>query len=198
MHGGPVVPPRMRALGGRHILTIDVKEPLQCERLGLGVGLAVRRVDEPGGELVRLPLPRASPSRCLSDRGEPSAVLSPLYLEEAGLRVGKDPHPVPAPFAGAVAAPTSFRACHHSIPLVDGLHDLRERKFACEGVFDQWQSCPTTSEYPCRKRTMGVARRERAGPGRRYRIAIRRWRAVPASTHGPAARGRWRGRGAFS
>ena len=26
---------------------------------------------------------------------------------------GKDPDSVPGPFAGAVAAPTSFRACHH-------------------------------------------------------------------------------------
>jgi len=49
--------------------------------------------------------------------GEPAPVLSPLYLEDAGLRVGKDPDPVPAPFAGAVGAPTSFRACHRSIPL---------------------------------------------------------------------------------
>ena len=31
---------------------------------------------------------------------------------------GKDADPVPAPFADAVAAPASFRACHHSIPLV--------------------------------------------------------------------------------
>ncbi len=31
--------------------------------------------------------------------------------------IGKDPYPVPAPFAGGVAAPDRFRACHHSIPL---------------------------------------------------------------------------------
>ena len=49
--------------------------------------------------------------------GEPAPVLAPLHLEDAGLRVGKDPDPVPAPFAGAVGAPTSFRACHRSIPL---------------------------------------------------------------------------------
>ena len=31
MHGGPVVPPRMRALGGRHLLTVDVKELLAAD-----------------------------------------------------------------------------------------------------------------------------------------------------------------------
>ena len=41
----------------------------------------------------------------------------PVDLEQACLGIGKDPDPVPAPFAGAVAAPASFRACHHSIPL---------------------------------------------------------------------------------
>ncbi|MCE2399186.1 MAG: hypothetical protein J4F34_09215, partial [Gemmatimonadetes bacterium] len=64
------------------------------ERLGLGVGLAVRRVDEACGELIRLPL-RAPPIAVLQRPGEPSAVLSPLNLEEAGLRIGKDPDPRP-------------------------------------------------------------------------------------------------------
>ena len=41
----------------------------------------------------------------------------PVDLEQAGLGIGKDPYPVPAPFAGAVGAPDRFRACHHSIPL---------------------------------------------------------------------------------
>ena len=86
--------------------------------LGLGCRLAPDlRADEPCGELVRLPL-RAPPVAVLERPGEPAPVLSPLYLEEAGLRVGEYPHPVPAPLAGAVGAPTSFRACHHSIPLV--------------------------------------------------------------------------------
>ena len=48
---------------------------------------------------------------------EPSPVLAPLDLEVAGLRVRKDPHPVPAPLAGAVAPAASSRACHRSIPL---------------------------------------------------------------------------------
>ena len=42
----------------------------------------------------------------------------PVDLVSASLRIWEHPDPVPAPFAGAVAAPTSFRACHHSIPLV--------------------------------------------------------------------------------
>ena len=42
----------------------------------------------------------------------------PVDLEQASLGIRKDPYPVPAPFAGAVAAPDMFRACHHSIPLV--------------------------------------------------------------------------------
>ena len=54
----------------------------------------------------------------------------PVDLEDAGLRVRKDPDPVAAPFSGAVGAPTSFRACHHSIPLGDGPHDLREGSIA--------------------------------------------------------------------
>ncbi len=72
--------------------------------------------------------------------GEPSPVLSPLYLVEAGFPVGEHPDPVPAPFTGAVGAPTSFRACHHSIPLGDGPHDLRERKVAERKLLRQ--SCP--------------------------------------------------------
>ena len=118
VHGGPVVPPRMRALGGRHLLTVDVKELLQCERLGLGFRIAPDLgSDEPGSELVRLPL-RAPPIAVFQRPGEPSPILAPLDLEQAGLGIGEDPHPVPAPFAGAVGAPASFRACHHSIPLV--------------------------------------------------------------------------------
>ena len=105
------------ALGGRHLLTVDVKKRSQRERLGRGLLLAVRlRLCEPGGELVRLPLgprPVAVPQRPT----QPSSVLSPLDLEQAGFGIGKHPDPVPAPFAGAVTAPTSFRACHRSIPL---------------------------------------------------------------------------------
>ena len=139
LHGGPVVPPRMNALGGRHLLTVGVKQPLQRERLGLGFGLAVGRVNEACGELIRLPL-RARPIAVLEGAGEPAPVLSPLNLEHAGLRVGEDPDPVPAPLAGAVAPAASSRASHRSIPLsIDGLHDLRERNVAEEGVFDQWQ-----------------------------------------------------------
>ena len=57
-------------------------------------------------------------SRCLSDLSEPAPAIAPLDLVQAGLGIGEHPHPVAAPFAGAVGAPTSFRACHHSIPFV--------------------------------------------------------------------------------
>ena len=104
-------------LGGRHLFTVDVKKRSQGERLGLGVRLAVElRPEVAGGELVRLPL-RPSPVAVLQRPAEPAPVLAPLDLEQAGLGIGKDPYPVPAPFAGAVAAPDRFRACHHSIPL---------------------------------------------------------------------------------
>ena len=39
---------------GRHLRTVDVKEPFERERLGLGFGLAVWCVDEPGGGLFPL------------------------------------------------------------------------------------------------------------------------------------------------
>ena len=133
--GGPVVRPRTPPLGGRHLLAVDVKELPQSERLRLGLGLAVQvRANESGREFVRLPL-RPHPVPVSERPGKPAPVLAPLNLEVAGLRVREDPDPVPAPFAGAVRAPTSFRACHHSIPLGDGPHDLRERKLAGPGVF---------------------------------------------------------------
>ncbi len=88
---------------------------------------------------VNLPL-RASPIAVSKRPGEPSPVLAPLHLVQAGFPVGEHPHPVPAPFTGAVGAPTSFRACHHSIPLGDGPHDLRERKVAERRLLRQ--SCP--------------------------------------------------------
>ena len=152
VHGGPVVPPRMRTLGGRHLLTVGVKQLLQRERLGLGFGLAVGRVDEACGELIRLPL-RARPVAVLERPGEPAPVLSPLDLEDAGLRVGEDPDPVPAPFAGAVAPAASSRACHRSIPLsIDGLHDLRNGRSRRDGfsasrrgVRSCWESRRLTS-----------------------------------------------------
>ena len=139
MHGGPVVAPRMSALGGRHLLTVGVKQLLQCERLGLGFGLAVRRVDEACGELIRLPL-RARPIAVFERPGEPSAVLSPLYLEEAGLRVGKNPDPVPAPLASAVASAdfVLVRAIIRFLWMMDCTICANEM-FAEEGVFDQWQ-----------------------------------------------------------
>ena len=51
-HGGPVVPPRIRALGGRHLLTVGVKQLLQRERLGLGFGLACAPVAAAGPEVT--------------------------------------------------------------------------------------------------------------------------------------------------
>jgi len=71
----------MSALGGRHLFTVDAKEPLPRERLKLGLQLAVRRVDEPGGELIRLPL-RAPPVAVFQRPAQPATVLAPLYLEE--------------------------------------------------------------------------------------------------------------------
>ena len=54
---GPVVQPGRLTLGGRHLITVDVKKRLQGERLGLGVRLAVQlRPSESRGELIRLPL----------------------------------------------------------------------------------------------------------------------------------------------
>ena len=64
--------------------------------------------------------------------------------------IWEHPDPVPAPLAGAVAPAASFRACHHSIPFEDGLHDLRERKVACEGMFDQWQVVQQVRFVPIR------------------------------------------------
>ena len=81
------------------------KSRLQGERLGLGFRLAVElRPEVASGELVRLPL-RPSPVAVLQRPCEPAPVVAPLDLEQAGLGIGKDPYPVPAPFAGAVAAP---------------------------------------------------------------------------------------------
>ena len=76
-------------------------------------------------------------SRCLSDRLGLHPFSRHSILDQAGLRVGEHPHPVPAPFAGAVAPAASFRACHRSIPLDDGLHDLRGGKFAERGDLRQ-------------------------------------------------------------
>ena len=110
----PVAPPRPLALRGRHLLTVHFKKPSQRERLGLG--LAVGLVDrEARGGLVGLPL-RACPIAVFQRQAQPAPVLPPLDLEQAGFRIGKHPDPVPAPFSGAVGAPTSFRACHRSIP----------------------------------------------------------------------------------
>ena len=124
--------------------------------------------------MIRFPLTlpfRAPPIAVLQRPGEPSAVLSPLDLEHAGLRVGKDPDPVPAPLAGAVRAPASFRACHHSIPFDDGLHDLRERKVACERVFDQWQVVQQVRFVPIR--TVQAHCRGSAGAGAHERLRRR-------------------------
>ena len=105
-------------LGRGDLFSVDVKKRAQRERLGLGFRLAVQvRSDETGGEFVRLPL-RPHPIAVPQRPGESSPILAPLQLEQAGFRVGEHPHPVPAPFTGAVGAPASFRACHHSIPLV--------------------------------------------------------------------------------
>ena len=96
---------------------------------GLASALPLGASMNPAVELVRLPL-RAPPIAVFQRPGQPSAVLSPLDLEQAGFRIREHPHLVPAPFAGAVAPAASSRACHHSIPFDDGLHDLRNGKLA--------------------------------------------------------------------
>ena len=109
VHGGLVVPPRMPALGGRDPPSVDVKELRQRERLGLGFCRAADlKADEPGGELVRLPI-RASPVAVFQRPAQPTAVLAPLNLEQACPGIGEDTHPVPAPFPDSIEAPTSFR-----------------------------------------------------------------------------------------
>ena len=116
LHRGPVLQPRPVSLGGYHLFVVDFKKPSQGERLGLGFRLASGLVDrQASGNLIRLPF-GASPIAVLQRSREPAPVLAPLYLVDAGFRIREDPDPVPAPFASAVAAPTSFRACHHSIP----------------------------------------------------------------------------------
>ena len=112
-HRGPVVPPGLPALGGRHLLTVDVKQLRQRERLGLGVLPAVQPQSAPRNQRRRTRPPVASPadqSRCSQRPGEPATVLSPLHLVEAGLRIRKHPDPVPAPLAGAVAS-ADFVSC---------------------------------------------------------------------------------------
>ena len=109
---------------GRHLFTVDVKKRLQGE--WGWAGLAVRP-----GSLAPAPWPRAAiSSACLlgpspvampERLAPPAALLPPLDLDQAGFGIGKDPNPVPAPFAGAVAPPAAFRACHHPLPL--GLMD---------------------------------------------------------------------------
>ena len=80
--------------------------------------------------------PAASPvlqSRCFSDLAEPAPVLAPLDLEQAGLGIGKDPYPVPAPFAGAVGLRRiGFVRAIIRFLLDDGLHDLRAWKLRAE------------------------------------------------------------------
>ena len=85
--------------------------PSQGERLGLGFRLASGLVDrEASGNLIRLPL-GPHPVAVLQRPGEPSTVLAPLDLEQAGLGIGKDPDPVPAPVPlSSGCVPSSFVA----------------------------------------------------------------------------------------
>ena len=77
-------------------------------------------------------------------------------------------------FSGAVGAPTSFRACHRSIPPIDGLHDLRERNFAWPGVFRQ--SRPGRCVGLPRGRDHGLPGSRRGCPGV-GRLVAARWLA---------------------
>ncbi len=68
---------------------------------------------------------RAPPVAVFQRPGEPSTVIAPLDLVQAGLGIRVHSDPVPAPFTGAVGAPTSIRACHHSIPPIGRLRTAR-------------------------------------------------------------------------
>ena len=123
---GPVAPPCLLGLGGRHLFTVDVKKRAQRERLGLGVLLAVQlRPGESRSELVRLRL-RLPPVAVLQRPCEPAPVVAPLDLVQAGLGIGKDPLPGSGPIrrrhscAGLVSCVPSFDSFFD-----DGLHDLR-------------------------------------------------------------------------
>ena len=133
-HRGLVVPLGRLALGGRHLLTVDVKKRSQRERLGRGLLLAVRlRLCEPGGELVRLPLgprPVAVPQRPI----QPSSVLSPLDLEQAGFGIGETPGPGSGPIrrrcncADLVSCVPSF----DSSRLMDCGYEREQGRIRCE------------------------------------------------------------------
>ena len=56
-----------------------------------------------------------------------------LPIKESHFSLGCGP-----PFAGDVGSADVFSVRAIIRFLVDGLHDLREGKFACEGLFDQW------------------------------------------------------------
>ena len=82
----PIVRAGRIRLGGRHLLTGDVKKRSQRERLGRGLGFAFGLMDrEAGGNFVRLPLgPR--PVAVFEGPGEPAPVLSPADALRGGRR----------------------------------------------------------------------------------------------------------------
>ena len=62
----------------------------------------------------------------LEGPGEPAPVLAPLHLVQAGLGIGEDPHPVPAPFAGAVGADTLIGPAPEDAPESPFTSDVQE------------------------------------------------------------------------
>ena len=116
---------------------------------------------KPAAELIRLPL-RARPVSVLQGPGAPAPVLPPLYLEDAGLRVGKDPDPVSGPIrrrrrsAGFVSCVPSFDSSRF-----DGLHDLRDGNLARNGRLDQCRYALT------RRRAVAASRAASATTGDR-------------------------------
>ena len=84
-----------------------------------------------------------------------------LDLVQAGFPVGTHLDAVPAPFAGAVAAPTSFRACHHSIPIVMDRTICVNETPPGSGVLTS-AGTPGTRRRGCCPRSIRI--RDQAGP----------------------------------
>ena len=138
LHRGSVVSPRPLCLGGSDLFTVDVKQRPQGERLGLGWRLAVElRAGEACGELVCLPL-RPPPVAVPQRPAQPAAVLAPLDLDPGRSRDRERPGPGSGPIHRRCSS-GGFVSCVPSVDssLDDGLHDLRDGKFAGGGDLRQ-------------------------------------------------------------
>ena len=123
---------RMGAFRERHALhrTISNRSgPSVSEFEKLGFGLAVGLM-EPRSPLAAWAAVLASREPNRGATTGSACARSHATRSGAGAVCGswKDPDPVAASFIGAITAPTSDRACHHSIRLVIRLHDLTRFK----------------------------------------------------------------------